>query len=461
MAAAAARLRNHHGSMALPPPAVNRKVDWLCNKCGPDKRTFGTKGGLPTKSCHWCGGSKGECHAGPAPRKSAGGVRDRPSVARDAKANANAVTTVEATQVRLAKEAQQKAEVAAKKDRVEVDRLRKENKVLQQAAANAGTEPPATATAADEAGESSAPSGPSLATLRSVRDALREDGAGDDDETLASVLAKINGLEERDKAAKPLDQRLRAAQGKVNRLQGQLVKDKAAWSTLESKEADLRKEMELLQQKVRDGQFALVEAKREAELVAAEVLPQGAAPPIAAGELQQYALGLTEDQYPAEVSKAAFELLLQQFLDGFAASRAAAMAAGTAQPKGAEGKPDVSMGASGLHVPVPDADGRDGQLEDSQAVAQLRAQLAAANQAAADSATLATVARAEAQRLADAHGVEIAELRGEANVWGKALLDAAGVEKERCQKVLAEAVERDAERDRERDKRRKAAAAQQ
>ncbi len=71
----------------------------------------------------------------------------------------------------------------------------------------------------------------------------------------------------------------------------------------------------------------------------------------------------------------------------------------------------------------------------------------------------AGTARAEMQRLADAHVVEVSELRGEANAWGKSLLDAAGVEKERCAKVLAEALERDAERDRERDKRRKAATA--
>ncbi len=163
--------------------------------------------------------------------------------------------------------------------------------------------------------------------------------------------------------------------------------------------------------------------------------------------------------------------LLQQFLDGFGASRAAALAAGgladstaavalgVASPAGTDGRDDTPMGCTGLHVPLPAS--RDEPPDDSAALAQLRAQLATAQQAAADATAQAGTARTEMQRLAEAHVVEVSELRGEANAWGKTLLDAAGVEKERCAKVLADAVERDAERDRERDKRRKAATATQ
>ena len=158
--------------------------------------------------------------------------------------------------------------------------------------------------------------------------------------------------------------------------------------------------------------------------------------------------------------------LLQQFLDGFGASRAAArvaggladstaaVALGAASPAGTGGRDDTPMGCTGLHVPLPDE-----PPDDSDALAQLRAQLAVAEQTAADAKVQVGTARAEMQRLADAHVVEVSELRGEANAWGKSLLDAAGVEKDRCAKVLADALERDAERDRERDKRRKAATA--
>ena len=157
--------------------------------------------------------------------------------------------------------------------------------------------------------------------------------------------------------------------------------------------------------------------------------------------------------------------LLQQFLEGFGASRTAALAAshlpgdaaavalGAAPPSRKDGG-DTPMGCTGLHVPIPDE-----PLDDTAALAALRAQLAAAELAAVDARSQTEAARTETQRLAEAHAAALTEYRGEANAWGKSLLDAAGVEKDRCTKVLAEALERDAERDRERDKRRKAATA--
>ena len=84
VAAAAARLSDHHGSMV---PALGaraaKKDDWFCRICldkhGKPFKNFGHR-----KDCHVCAVDKGKCHLRDVPKgsASAGGQRVKPSLAQ-------------------------------------------------------------------------------------------------------------------------------------------------------------------------------------------------------------------------------------------------------------------------------------------------------------------------------------------------------------------------------------------